>query len=649
MVHRADGSAGLRTISWRHSVTCAAVLLMLFLAGCTTPVSVDRSDPRDVQRELTSNVISTNQLSGPTEIVLRREDLSDAFRRYPEAAIAALHGIAVAGPDNPDLLFALSELSFRHAEDSGKQSYYLAASVYAWAFLFPADPSLRPSAFDPRTRTATDLYNRGLTSAFASADRSRVELRSGTFDLPFGAIDIAFDTNSARWGDLALTAFVPADELHISGLQNRYRQRGIGAPLAAETAAPTANGGFQITPTVKVPMTALLRIDPTQAALAQGRLRGTLTLYSAFDPSSVQITGETVPLEVDTSAAFVYGLSDPKIWQSEFAGFLSGDYFDKDRSPIDGLEPYRPGQIPVIFIHGTGSSSGRWADLINDLQSDPAIREHFQFWTYSYSTGNPTAFSALRLRDAIDETLHAIDPQGKDPALKQIVLVGHSQGGLIAKYLVIDSGSKIWDAASTKPIDELNISPELRDLLRRATFVTPMPQVTRVIFIATPQRGSYVAGSTVGQLLGRLVTLPLTLATTLGEAVTGNQDALTMRPAGGGFGSVWSMTPSNPVLQAFAAIPVAPTVSAHSIIAVQGDGPVETGNDGVVTYKSAHIDEAKSELVVRSGHSVQANPHTVAEVRRILLLHLAQACLTGCPSAVTATAPAPMPAVAAKQ
>jgi hypothetical protein len=43
-----------------------------------------------------------------------------------------------------------------------------------------------------------------------------------------------------------------------------------------------------------------------------------------------------------------------------------------------------------------------------------------------------------------------------------------------------------------------------------------------------------------------------------------------------------------------------------------------------------------SELVVRSGHSVQGDPHTVAEVRRILLLHLAQVCPQGCVPATTA-------------
>ncbi len=53
----------------------------------------------------------------------------------------------------------------------------------------------------------------------------------------------------------------------------------------------------------------------------------------------------------------------------------------------------------------------------------------------------------------------------------------------------------------------------------------------------------------------------------------------------------------------------------------------------MVKYTSAHIDGVDSELVVRSGHSLQANPHSIEEVRQILLLHAAYACLAGigCP------------------
>ena len=82
------------------------------------------------------------------------------------------------------------------------------------------------------------------------------------------------------------------------------------------------------------------------------------------------------------------------------------------------------------------------------------------------------------------------------------------------------------------------------------------------------------------------------------------------------------MSPRHHFIRALQEIPVAPSITAHSIIAVQGEGPIQQGNDGVVAYASAHIDGVESELVVQpSGHSTQGNPRTIEEVRRILRLH----------------------------
>jgi hypothetical protein len=82
------------------------------------------------------------------------------------------------------------------------------------------------------------------------------------------------------------------------------------------------------------------------------------------------------------------------------------------------------------------------------------------------------------------------------------------------------------------------------------------------------------------------------------------------------------MDPGNRFIRAISEIPIAPDVTANSIIAVTQEKDIEHGDDGVVKYQSAHIDGVESELVVQSTHSAQANPHTVAEVRRILLEHL---------------------------
>jgi pimeloyl-ACP methyl ester carboxylesterase len=619
---------------WRRAVFVAAAGSLLLLTCCATPIQVERVEPRDVERELNSNVLSTGRLSELTRIILHREDLLERFQSDPEGAIASLHRtVAMAKPD-PDIVFALAEMSFSRARESGKRSYSMAAAIYAYAFLFPEDPKQRPSGFDPRLRTASDIYNRGLASAIRSTDRSRVRLRSRRFDLPFGSIDVTYDPTGTRWGNQVLHDFTPADELLVKGLTIRYRRPGIGASLAAD-ASPQVNSqadetGFQVDPDVKIPVTALLRIDLSRHAQSEGHLHGTIEVHPAFEPSDVNIAGQSVPLEADTSTAFAVSLSNPKVWESEFAGFLNGDFFDQAATQLVGLEPYRRGQVPVVFIHGTGSSSGRWANLINDLQSDPVIREGFQFWSFSYATGNPTVFSALQLRTTLADAVRKLDPEGKDPALRKMILIGHSQGGLLAKWMSIDSGSRLWDTLSTKPPEELRISAENAAVLRRALFVTPLPEVRRVIFIATPHHGSFVAESSIGQILARFASPSAAFLSTVQDATADNPDALKFRPESTRFGSVWSMSGDNPLLKAFAAIPVSPRIVAHSIIAVDGTGPVETGDDGVVTYQSAHIPEAASELVVRSDHSVQANPQTVREVRRILLRHREESCPQGC-------------------
>ena len=101
--------------------------------------------------------------------------------------------------------------------------------------------------------------------------------------------------------------------------------------------------------------------------------------------------------------------------------------------------------------------------------------------------------------------------------------------------------------------------------------------------------------------------------------------------------SVLGMTPGSPFIEAYTSIPTVPGVKSHSIIAVTDpDEPREGAADGVVAYESAHIDGVDSELVVVSGHSCQDKPRTIAEVRRILLEHIAEF-----DAAQRAAAPAP--------
>jgi len=443
--------------------------------------------------------------------------------------------------------------------------------------------------------------------------------------LSFGKIEVAFDPASLRAGNRELYKFIPLAELEIYGMAMRYRWPGIGAPLAASTRLiESEKGKFDmVAPRIQVPLTALLRISQARRTLAQGEpLTSQLELHLAWDSETVSVDGEKVPLEGEPSAAMALTFTDVPVMELELFGLLgrlSG--FAKTRPPLVSTTPYRPGLIPVVFVHGTASSIVRWAEIYNRLQADPDIRSHYQFWFFQYDSGNPIALSALLLRDSLTNAVAKLDPEGKDPALRQMVLVGHSQGGLLVKMQVVDTGDQIWNAVSKVPLDKLELSDTTRDLIQHGLFVKPSPYVARVVFLCTPHRGSYVAGRKVIANTTRLL-LSLPFALVGPQAEFSRNKHITeagMNPVMPS--AVDNMSPRHGFVRALQTIPVDSRVKVNSIIAVEGDGPLEQGNDGVVDSASAHIEPVESELVVKWNHSLQGRPDTIEEVRRILRLH----------------------------
>jgi hypothetical protein len=229
-------------------------------------------------------------------------------------------------------------------------------------------------------------------------------------------------------------------------------------------------------------------------------------------------------------------------------------------------------------------------------------------------------YSAHRLRESLEKAVATLDPGGQDPALRQMVLIGHSQGGLLVKLMVVDLEQEIRAELRTT-LENPILSDETRTLMQNLTAVRPLPFVREVIFLATPHLGSYVAGSWLAHQVSRLVRLP-------GQVLRVTEDILTRDPElalrfRGRLSSVYAMTPGSPLITILAPAPLAPGVTGHSIVAVKGDGLFQEDTDGVVAYNSAHLEGMASELIVTSGHSVQQNPEAIEEVRRILLEHAA--------------------------
>ena len=609
-----------------------ALVLAALFAGCATPVGVETADPQDVARYLTQSVLTGDEPSDFSKIELRRYELLEAYDQDPDAALATLHAKAVADGLPQDALFALAELSFLHAGVDQDQGTYAAAAVYAYALLFPEGGRAPLDRLDPRERVTADLYNRALTLGFKrTKDGTLAMTGTGVVELPFGRLVIDRAPDLLQVGDSELYALQPVAELQVHGLRNRYRWPGIGAPLAAKTRP--LPGVVQVVPIaaiVRVPVTAVVRIDSPLAGIRSGELHGRIDVYTSGDTEDIDIDGHTVPLEAEPTATLAATLSESQFWKQELARFFGNALGVHREGGLGAILPYRRGQIPVVFVHGTASSPPRWADMVNDLQADPRLRHRYAFWFFKYDSGNPILYSGQQLRQALVNAVGRADPGGTDPCLQDMIVLGHSQGGLLTKLTVIDSGDRFWEGISDKPFDELDMDPEDKALLRSALFVKPLPFVSEVIFLATPHRGSYLAGP---QLVRRLAEYFVRLPSDVARV---GANVIKLGPAGaGGLGltrmptSIDNMSPGNRMIKLLADIPVDPRVTAHSIISVNDDAPLAEAGDGVVKYASAHIDGVASELIVHSPHSgMQAAPETVEEVRRILLEHSAR---SACP------------------
>jgi pimeloyl-ACP methyl ester carboxylesterase len=607
-----------------------ASALAIGLCGCVAPIGADRVTTRRAYEQVEANALSTGKPSAETVSVLHRYDLDRLAASEPDEAVRQLHQKALATGER-DLLFALAELSYAAGDRIGHsvkpwdvrdaRDYYLGSAVYAWMFLFGENKQPPPDAFDRRFRDACDFYNYGLGLALMERrnTNSLVRLESGRRRLPVGDVELKLDATRLTSPVEKFDYILLADQFRVRGLSVRNRKAGLGAPLIC---ANPVNPDFKLRPCT--PATALLRGPASLSQLTAGPQLCSLEIYPATTGGTVTIGGTSVPLEFDLTTYRAYTMTQSRIWRLGKLDFLAPAEHVSNQLILN--QPFDPDLIPVVFVHGTFSSPVTWAEMANTLTGDPVLRRRYQLWSFIYGTSSPLVYSIADLRTALTKQLQQVDPGGTNALLRQMVVIGHSQGGLLTKCTAVDAGDRLWRVLSTNRLENLDITEAQRAEVRRLIFLEPLPFVKRVIFIATPHRGSYLSGGFARRLARKIVSLPHAVVSRGAEMLT-----LTKGSEMGGFlkhgiaTSLDGMSPKNPGLLAVAEIPVAPGIKAHSIIPVLGNGdPRDGGRDGVVAYSSAHVDYVESEFIVRSGHSCLDQPAAIEEVRRILHEHLEQ-------------------------
>jgi hypothetical protein len=265
-------------------------------------------------------------------------------------------------------------------------------------------------------------------------------------------------------------------------------------------------------------------------------------------------------------------------------------------------------------VHGLFSSPFDWVQTINGLQADPEIRKHYQFWVFGYPTGNPILYSALRLR----EELAKVDKLY--PNHRPYVVVGHSMGGMLTRMQVITVTKPMWEKALGETAKTIFRENSSDSLLVRATTFQANPRIKRVVFICTPHRGSKMASSGLGRFGTSLIALPFNIASAMKDTLTSAELVQLTGSSKRLPNSITGLKPSNPALPVINEARI--SVPYHSIIGDRGKDHCPDCTDGVVPYWSSHLDGAQSEVIVPGPHGACELPQTIAELDRILRLHL---------------------------
>ena len=302
-------------------------------------------------------------------------------------------------------------------------------------------------------------------------------------------------------------------------------------------------------------------------------------------------------------------------------------------------EPYDPRKIPVVFTHGLMSGPATFANLTNRLLVDPVIRENYQFWFFGYPSGLAWTIPASRQRQALKELMQEYNPRGTSREMNNIVMVGHSMGGLITRF---NNSTKPWTLMKgvfelspetfegmtlenwKKGMAPLHYDEQTLERLQNNFIFCPPQGVTRIVYMATPHRGSTFADNWIGRLGQRLIDLPSDMLEEVTRIATLSRGMFLLNPLQlkDELTSIRQLSPNSSLVKYMSELRGSPNVPVHSIIGDRGRNDTPNSSDGVVKYHSSHLDWSASEKIVPSGHSVQDDPASALELRRILREHL---------------------------
>jgi pimeloyl-ACP methyl ester carboxylesterase len=463
----------------------------------------------------------------------------------------------------------------------------------------------------PSDSSAQSIYNFSVARAVENVERANLQPWRKATIVPFnqGSFLLTSPKPLDLEHDPSRYDLFPTDSLKISGqfFKTRSSINGFGAPLVA--VASSENPGFRREyklPRVYAPVTATIRFSGPNAEL---------DFVDPMKSERVALDKRNFPLAVDLSAPTAMLIARERPERLGLSRVLNPQKY-ADTARLYQLQPYDPARTPVIFVHGLQETGASWAPMVDTLRNDPWIREHYQFWFFSYPSGYPYPYSAALFRRELDGVKRAF------PNHKRVVLIGHSMGGLICRLMITDAGDKIWRDYFSTPPAKTPLASDTRKLLEQTLVFNHRPDVESAIFISTPHRGSKLASGWIGRIGASFVRTPRFFT----SIYSSTKPLLVADPAARRLNrmpnSVDTLEPNDRFVQAVNKLPITPVIPYHSIMGDRGRADTPNSSDGVVPYWSSHLEGARSELIVNSDHGAQYNPQAIREVARILKRNL---------------------------
>lgn len=603
----------------RSGPRCAIVAILAALTvaqcGCATRFVAKPNNPL---RPAKTPDWDPGELSPATEQHLASLHLGLSWRQKPAVAIAALEPLAARdlSARRAVIEVALAAGMRAHAKfltDRGAAGLYLCAAEHAYDARELGDAVFRDFA-----RKASRYAVARLAGLRELAIDHGVQLGS---NIPGPTRSYRIVMRTSTPGTVSINRFkviLATDRFKIRGLENPAITDGVGTPLVGKARGITnakQSRQFTVEDNLWMPLTATVQFGPpatTREAI--------FSLYDRKSVETVQIGTRRETLAGDFSTPFAvrtYELNKESMLTLGILGFLRGDLFF-DRTGLYPVEFPRTDKIPVIFVHGLISEPNDWRFLHNALLADPKLRERYQFWAFYYPTSMAVPWSSTLFRRELARVRNIVNPGGRNPKLDQMILVGHSMGGLLSRMQISEGGEPIYRQFFKKPVDSLRLSASERSMLKDMFFFSPNPDIQEVIFICVPHQGSDLATNWIGRLARTLARLPMKVVKTSTNVLTLNADAIAADVSVLPGTSIDSLNPNGKFVDMLKKAPMKPRVTKYSIIGDRGKpGPLEKSSDGVVPYWSSHIDGVP-ETIIPSTHSGPEYPECAAKVKELL-------------------------------